>query len=55
MTETSTTTCRTCQVHESVMDGTATDADSAHWSMWGCTCTAEATAEAVAWMDQVTR
>ena len=52
---TTATKCHSCQVEASVLDGTASNADRNHWSMWGCTCTPEAEAEAVAWMDRVTR
>lgn len=54
-TATTATKCLSCQVEASVLDGTASKADAAHWSHWGCTCSAEAKAEAVAWMHSVTR
>lgn len=53
--EATTTRCHSCQVEEAVLNGTATQAERNHWSLWGCTCTPEAEAEAVAWMARVTR
>jgi hypothetical protein len=50
-----TTACHSCQVRESVLAGTASQQDRNHWMLWGCTCSPEDQAEAVAHMDRVTR
>jgi hypothetical protein len=47
--------CHSCQVEESVLNGTASQQDRNHWSLWGCTCTTESQDEAMEWMDMVTR
>lgn len=33
----------------------ASESAKAHWSLWGCTCDPKAAAEAMAYMDMVTR
>jgi hypothetical protein len=49
------TRCHSCKVEAAVLNGTASMQDRHHWSLWGCTCDPADEAEAVAWMDRVTR
>ncbi len=51
-----TTTCPSCETDAKMAAGEETTASERNrWAMWGCTCSTEAEAEAVAWMDSVTR
>jgi hypothetical protein len=55
-TDSNTTTCRTCQTWAAQAAGeTVSRSDANQASMWGCTCDPAAAAEAVEWMDRVTR
>lgn len=54
--ETPNTKCTACRVDDKDAAGEeVTDRERTAWSMWGCTCTAEDEADAIAWMDRVTR
>lgn len=61
LTTTTHTTCQSCEIEARMFSTdedtrqTVTNRERNHWSLWGCTCTPEAAAEAQEWMDLVTR
>lgn len=51
-----TTKCTACQVDEKRSNGVEVSAfEASQWSLWGCTCDPTVAAEAVEWMNRVTR
>lgn len=51
-----TTECITCQIDRKRRNGeTLTQQERNHWSLWGCTCEPKDEANAIEWMDLVTR
>lgn len=50
------TECITCQINHKMERGEeVTQQERNHWTLWGCTCEPQAEAEAIEWMDLVTR
>ena len=53
---TESTLCLSCQYEAKRAAGVdLTNQERNHWMMWGCTCTPESSAEALWFMDTVTR
>lgn len=51
-----TTKCTACQVDEKRANGVEVSvSELSQWSLWGCTCDPTVAAEAIEWMDRVTR
>lgn len=52
------TKCLSCQAQQKMNEGRGaelTDSERNHWMLWGCTCAADVQAEALDYMDRVTR
>ena len=47
-------TCSTCQTSAKKVNGEIiTEAEWARWMLWGCTCSPEVEAEAIAWFVNI--